>query len=159
MTRWLHSALAVTLKALNSGGDRTCSGCGAVSLSDGCLVAGSHPTLLLADVRGVFRSRLAEEQVHRQFQSHQVNQNSSAAAEQEICECWPPAHHALLQVSDQGLYPQRVLSQQKEQQFGDVHFEDQSKELKELPVLSTDFNTWLNLTVSTWLTTLFLIIR
>lgn len=87
------SALAVTLNALNSG-QRTYSGFGGVSLSDGCLVAGSHPTLLFAGGCGVLRSLLTEEQVHRQFQSHQVNQNSSAAAEQEICECWSPAHHA-----------------------------------------------------------------
>lgn len=56
-------------------------------LSDGCLVAGSRPTLLSAAVRSVLRSHRAEEQVHRQFQSHQVDQSSSAAAEQELCEC------------------------------------------------------------------------
>lgn len=146
------TALCVRLKALDSRGDRTYSGCGPVSLSDGCLVAGPHPPLLSADVRRVLRPLLAEEQVHRQFQPHQVHQNSSAAAEPEICKCWPPAHHAQLQVSDEGLYRLSVLSQQKEQQFGDVRFEDRSKELKELPRLSTDFNSWLNLTVSAWLT-------
>lgn len=60
----------------------------------------------------------------------------------------PPVHLAQLQVNGEGLYILCVLSQQKEQQFGDVHFEDRSKELKELPLLSTDLESWLNLTVS-----------
>lgn len=63
----------------------------------------------------------------------------------------PPAHLAQLQVNGEGLYILCVLSRQKEQQFGDVHFEDRSKELKELPLLSTDLESWLNLTVSAWL--------
>lgn len=36
---------------------------------------------------------------------------------------------------------------QKEQQLGDRHFEDRSRQLKELPSLSTDFYVWLKLTV------------
>ncbi|KAA8587113.1 hypothetical protein FQN60_000949 [Etheostoma spectabile] len=34
----------------------------------------------------------------------------------------------------------------KEQQLGNKHFEDKSRQLKELPLLSTDFYSWLNLT-------------
>ncbi|XP_075876517.1 uncharacterized protein LOC142884627 [Nelusetta ayraudi] len=41
---------------------------------------------------------------------------------------------------------QQLNRKYKEQQFGDVHFEDRSKELKELPLLSTDVESWLNLT-------------
>lgn len=62
------------------------------------------------------------------------------------------AHLAQLQINGEGLYRRCVLSRQKEQQFGDVHFEDRSKQLKQLPLLSTDFDGWLNLTVSAWLT-------
>lgn len=36
---------------------------------------------------------------------------------------------------------------QKEQRLGDGHFEDRSRQLKELPSLSTDFYIWLKLTV------------
>lgn len=41
---------------------------------------------------------------------------------------------------------------QKEQQLGDRHFEDRSRQLVELPSLSTDFYVWLKLTVSISLT-------
>ncbi|XP_041656971.1 interleukin-27 subunit alpha [Cheilinus undulatus] len=34
----------------------------------------------------------------------------------------------------------------KEEQLGNKHFEDRSLQLQELPSLSTDFNSWLNLT-------------
>ncbi|XP_077403341.1 uncharacterized protein LOC144036513 [Vanacampus margaritifer] len=41
---------------------------------------------------------------------------------------------------------QQVLSKYKEQQLGNKNFEDRSGYLKDLPSLSTDFNSWLQLT-------------
>uniref|UniRef100_A0A3Q2NPC1 Uncharacterized LOC105929362 n=1 Tax=Fundulus heteroclitus TaxID=8078 RepID=A0A3Q2NPC1_FUNHE len=39
----------------------------------------------------------------------------------------------------------RLLFSQKEQQMGNIHFEDRSHHLRDLPSLSTDFNDWLQL--------------
>ncbi|XP_056295498.1 uncharacterized protein LOC130209719 [Pseudoliparis swirei] len=41
---------------------------------------------------------------------------------------------------------QRLQRKYKEQQLGDEHFEDRSRQLKDLPLLSTDFSSWLKLT-------------
>ncbi|XP_040907240.1 uncharacterized protein LOC121190507 isoform X2 [Toxotes jaculatrix] len=41
---------------------------------------------------------------------------------------------------------QQLLRKYKEQQLGNKHFEDRSRQLKNLPLLSTDFSSWLNLT-------------
>ncbi|XP_019719925.1 uncharacterized protein LOC109512541 [Hippocampus comes] len=43
---------------------------------------------------------------------------------------------------------QQLLSKYKEQQLGNKDFEDRSGHLDDLPLLSTDFNSWLQLTVS-----------
>lgn len=48
---------------------------------------------------------------------------------------------------DGSFYSHGAFLVQKEQQLGDEHFEDRSRQLKELPLLSTDFYVWLNLTV------------
>lgn len=50
-----------------------------------------------------------------------------------------------------------VLLKQKGQQLGNKHFEDRSLQLKGLPLLSTDFYSWLKLTVGICMTTLFVI--
>ncbi|XP_051903630.1 uncharacterized protein LOC127588803 [Hippocampus zosterae] len=41
---------------------------------------------------------------------------------------------------------QQLLSKYKEQQLGNKDFEDRSSHLNDLPLLSTDFNSWLQLT-------------
>ncbi|TNN88656.1 hypothetical protein EYF80_000988 [Liparis tanakae] len=41
---------------------------------------------------------------------------------------------------------QQLQRKYKEQQLGDEHFEDRSRQLKDLPLLSTDFYSWLKLT-------------
>ncbi|XP_068456229.1 interleukin-27 subunit alpha [Clinocottus analis] len=41
---------------------------------------------------------------------------------------------------------QQLQRKYKEQQLGDKHFEDKGRQLKDLPSLSTDFYSWLNLT-------------
>ncbi|XP_045894996.1 uncharacterized protein LOC123962749 isoform X2 [Micropterus dolomieu] len=41
---------------------------------------------------------------------------------------------------------QQLQRKYKEQQLGNKHFEDRSRQLKDLPSLSTDFNSWLKLT-------------
>ncbi|XP_040038648.2 uncharacterized protein LOC120822792 [Gasterosteus aculeatus] len=41
---------------------------------------------------------------------------------------------------------QQLQRKYNEQQLGNKHFEDRSRQLKDLPSLSTDFNGWLNLT-------------
>ncbi|CAN9501722.1 unnamed protein product [Ophioblennius macclurei] len=43
---------------------------------------------------------------------------------------------------------QQLLSKYKEQQLGNKDFEDRSRQLSDLPSLSTDFSRWLNLTDS-----------
>ncbi|KAM9384866.1 uncharacterized protein KZ484_006583 [Pholidichthys leucotaenia] len=43
---------------------------------------------------------------------------------------------------------QQLLREYKEHQLGNKHFEDRSQLLKELPLLSIDFNKWLQLTDS-----------
>ncbi|KAM4546293.1 uncharacterized protein V3H82_020097 isoform 1-T1 [Fundulus diaphanus] len=40
---------------------------------------------------------------------------------------------------------QRLMQEYKEQQMGNIHFEDRSHHLRDLPSLSTDFNDWLQL--------------
>uniref|UniRef100_A0A3Q3AZT1 Uncharacterized LOC112451383 n=1 Tax=Kryptolebias marmoratus TaxID=37003 RepID=A0A3Q3AZT1_KRYMA len=40
---------------------------------------------------------------------------------------------------------QHLLKKYKEQQMGNVHFEDRSRRLRDLPLLSTDFYRWLSL--------------
>ncbi|MEQ2159017.1 hypothetical protein GOODEAATRI_018152 [Goodea atripinnis] len=40
---------------------------------------------------------------------------------------------------------QHLLKKYKEQQMGNIHFEDRSRHLRDLPLLSTDFNSWLQL--------------
>ncbi|XP_027887604.1 uncharacterized protein LOC114153333 isoform X1 [Xiphophorus couchianus] len=40
---------------------------------------------------------------------------------------------------------QNLLKKYKEQQMGNVHFEDRSHRLRDLPLLSTDFSNWLQL--------------
>ncbi|XP_037543607.1 uncharacterized protein LOC119420290 [Nematolebias whitei] len=44
---------------------------------------------------------------------------------------------------------QQLLQNYKEQQMGNVHFEDRSRRLRDLPLLSTDFYMWLSL-LSLW---------
>nr|XP_019941045.1 PREDICTED: uncharacterized protein LOC109628402 [Paralichthys olivaceus] len=41
---------------------------------------------------------------------------------------------------------QHLLKKYKEQQLGNKHFEDRSRQLKDLPLLSTDFYKWIKLT-------------
>ncbi|XP_068572425.1 uncharacterized protein [Cebidichthys violaceus] len=41
---------------------------------------------------------------------------------------------------------QQLQRKYKEQQLGNKHFEDRSQQLKDLPLLSTDFYRWINLT-------------
>ncbi|XP_026228153.1 uncharacterized protein LOC113170313 [Anabas testudineus] len=41
---------------------------------------------------------------------------------------------------------QLLLKKYKEQHLGNKHFEDRSQQLKNLPLLSTDFYSWLNMT-------------
>lgn len=41
---------------------------------------------------------------------------------------------------------QQLLRKYKEQQLGNKYFEDRSQQLKDLPLLSTDFYSWLRLT-------------
>ncbi|XP_075957508.1 uncharacterized protein LOC142959889 [Anarhichas minor] len=41
---------------------------------------------------------------------------------------------------------QQLQKKYKEQQLGNKHFEDRSRQLKGLPLLSTDFYSWINLT-------------
>ncbi|XP_070773778.1 uncharacterized protein [Enoplosus armatus] len=41
---------------------------------------------------------------------------------------------------------QQLQRKYKEQQLGNKHFEDRSRQLKDLPLLSTDFYSWLKLT-------------
>ncbi|XP_049896748.1 uncharacterized protein LOC126387967 isoform X1 [Epinephelus moara] len=41
---------------------------------------------------------------------------------------------------------QQLQRKYKEQQLGNKHFEDRSRQLKDLPLLSTDFYSWLRLT-------------
>ncbi|KAM3602190.1 uncharacterized protein V6R79_025943 [Siganus canaliculatus] len=41
---------------------------------------------------------------------------------------------------------QQLQMKYKEQQLGNKNFEDRSRQLKDLPLLSTDFDSWLNLT-------------
>ncbi|XP_040007009.1 uncharacterized protein LOC120802894 [Xiphias gladius] len=41
---------------------------------------------------------------------------------------------------------QLLLKEYKEHQLGNKHFEDRSRQLKDLPLLSTDFYSWLKLT-------------
>ncbi|MED6259183.1 hypothetical protein ATANTOWER_018298 [Ataeniobius toweri] len=40
---------------------------------------------------------------------------------------------------------QHLLKKYKEQQMGNIHFEDRSRHLRDLPLLSTDFNSWFQL--------------
>ncbi|XP_068509336.1 uncharacterized protein [Syngnathus scovelli] len=46
---------------------------------------------------------------------------------------------------------QQLLSKYKEQMLGDKDFEDRSSYLKDLPILSTDFNIWLQLSTGSLL--------
>lgn len=59
-----------------------------MSVSDGCLVAGSHPTLLYTELCGVLRSIASppEEQIQQLLSSHEVHSNPGPAAAQEIRE-------------------------------------------------------------------------
>ncbi|KAK1882733.1 ATP synthase subunit c [Dissostichus eleginoides] len=41
---------------------------------------------------------------------------------------------------------QQLQKKYKEQQLGNKHFEDRSRQLNDLPLLSTDFYSWLKLT-------------
>ncbi|XP_041809009.1 uncharacterized protein LOC121617838 [Chelmon rostratus] len=41
---------------------------------------------------------------------------------------------------------QQLQKKYREQQLGNKHVEDRSRQLKDLPLLSTDFDSWLNLT-------------
>ncbi|XP_037604554.1 uncharacterized protein LOC119475692 isoform X2 [Sebastes umbrosus] len=41
---------------------------------------------------------------------------------------------------------QQLQRKYKEQQLGNKHFEDRNRQLKDLPLLSTDFDSWLELT-------------
>lgn len=58
-----------------------------VSVSDGCLVVGSHPHVLHAELCGVIRSILiSPEEIQSCLSSHKVHQNPCATAVEEICE-------------------------------------------------------------------------
>ncbi|XP_034463395.1 uncharacterized protein LOC117774845 [Hippoglossus hippoglossus] len=41
---------------------------------------------------------------------------------------------------------QQLLKKYKEEQLGNKHFEDRSRQLKDLPLISTDFYSWMKLT-------------
>lgn len=68
------------------------------------------------------------------------------------CHCgsceWPLQARPALLTSIICLTQRFLLFLQKEQQLGDAHFEDRSQQLRGLPLLSTDFFRWLQLSVS-----------
>lgn len=123
-------------------------------VADGCLVADPLP-LLRVELFGVFCTIIGppqQKQVQRLLSFHTVHSNPRPAAGEEICERLTMLHLKSLNMRaakafDGSFYSHGAFLVQKEQQLGDEHFEDRSRQLKELPLLSTDFYVWLNLTV------------
>lgn len=108
--------------------------------------------LLCVELFGVFYTIIGPpQQIQQLLSPHAVHSNPHPASGEEIRERLEMLHLKCTKDSTSGgvfmASSHCAFLVQKEQQLGDVHFEDRSRQLKELPSLSTDFYVWLKLTV------------